>query len=324
MPSFINLDGLGASWDNAREPLRDDLLQFAASVNQYLTVAHTSDGEQRASTRGTIIGQLSGTLAEQPTGLTTANYGLLYFVTDYSVLVRWDGSAWQLAPGTVAPGKIDMFAVAPPSSAGYVLCNGAATSYLSGFGTATLTSTNITLPDLTTTAAYLETGAAYTGTVVAATGAALSGSTAAGSTGTGSTGTGSTGTGSTGTGSTGTGNTGTGTTGNEAGHTHSFSATTGVPNNYANTDIGPGGVSQDSFDHTHNVSGTTGAGSSHSHSVPALSVPALSVPALSVPSLSVPSLSVPSLSIPALGAGTLAVDATGKPRHVAVLPYFKR
>lgn len=287
MPVFLNLDNLGSEWEQARESLRDDLLQFAASINQYLTVSHDQEGAQRAETlRGSVIGQLRGTLAEQPTGLGPANDGLLYFVTDYSSLVIWDGSAgvWQMAPGAVPPGKIDLFTVAPPSSAGYVLCNGAATSYLSGFGTATLTSTNITLPDLTTTGAYLETAGAYTGTPVAASGGGLTGSTATGSTGTGST--------------------GTGTTGNESAHTHSFSATTSIPTATVLTDIAPGAVSQDAFDHVHTVSGTTGAGSSHSHSVP--------------------SLSVPSLSIPALGAGTLAVDATGKPRHLAVLPYFKR
>jgi hypothetical protein len=268
MPNFFNLDALGGNWDTARQSLADDLLQFSTAINQYLTTAHNDQGEQRAATvRGSVIGQLSGTLAEQPTGLGPANDGLLYFVTDYGSLVRWDGSAglWRLAPGTVAPSKIDLFAAAPPASAGYVLCNGASTSYLV-VDNPSLFYTNITLPDLVSTPAYLETGAVWTGAVVAASAGTISGST------------------------------GSGTSGSESSHTHTYSGTTTSPDSGSakfTSDTTHDFIGNSSL-HTHDFSGTTSAGSAHTHSVPAL------------------------------GAGTLAVDATGKPRHLVLLPYFKR
>jgi hypothetical protein len=285
--SFINLDNLGQSWENARESLRDDLLQFAASVNQYLTVSHDQEGGQRASSlRGALLGQLSGTFAEQPTGLGPESDGLLYFVTDYGSLVRWDGSSgvWRLAPGTVAPSQIVFFAAAPPASAGFVLCDGSSTSYLVVDGP-TLFSTNITLPNLTT-GAYLEGGAAWTGAVVAASAAGLTGSTASGTSGAG-----------------GDHDHG-GVTGAEASHTHGVNITSGIDAPQGSATVAPGPTAVCLVNHTHNVSGTSAAGSSHDHTISASGTH--------------------THSVPALGAGTLAVDATGKPKHLVMLPYFKR
>ena len=89
----------------------------------------------------------------------------------------------------------------PPQGAGWQLCDGTATQYLT-MGS-TLTETAFTVPDLISTPAYRKSVGTYTGTIHAKSG----------TTGTANTGTGTTGTGTTSTGTTGTGTTGTGTTG---------------------------------------------------------------------------------------------------------------
>ncbi len=64
MPSFKLLDNLGASWENSRESLRDDLLQFATALNQLLNTptAHplldgsaNSDTVAGAPTAGALV-----------------------------------------------------------------------------------------------------------------------------------------------------------------------------------------------------------------------------------------------------------------------------
>lgn len=226
-------------------------------------------------------------LASQPS-LAASDAGYVGFVTDYRHLVYWTGTAWIFLdePG----GRLES-RVADPG-AGYQLCDGSSIGVLT-VG-ATLTTTSVTTPNLSGTAAYLKSASSYSATVHAA-----SGSTASGSTGTGTTGSSTTGTGTTGTGTTGTGTTGTGTTG-----TGSF---TGQPSNTVTVQSG---------------SGATVAGQTHTHSIPGLSIPGLSIPGLSVPGLSVPSLSVPGLSIPSLTVAGLAVG-TLDPAHVDAPVYLR-
>jgi hypothetical protein len=121
-------------------------------------------------------------------GLGAADAGYLAWVTDYAHQVYWDGAAWQWLDGD-RPARFADYAVDP--GVGWALCDGAATTYLAGIGTATLVATAFTTPNLSATAAYRKSAAAYTGILNAA-----SGTTGTGSTGTGSTGTGTTGAGS--------------------------------------------------------------------------------------------------------------------------------
>ncbi len=53
MPSFKFLDNLGNTWENARESVRDDLLQFAIALNQLLTPAALLDGTSNTDTLAT-------------------------------------------------------------------------------------------------------------------------------------------------------------------------------------------------------------------------------------------------------------------------------
>lgn len=187
MIAFHDLDVIaGSEWSIARGYLREDLERLQAGINAFLTVAHEVDGTQIAASQGQILGQLSGTLAEAPLGLSADDNGLLYFVTDYHQLVRWDGSAavWKFAPGH-GNGYFRDFGITP-QEVGWALCDGSGTTYLV-VGGATLTTASFTTPNLSGLPAYKKSAAAYTGTVVAA----------GGSTGTGTTGTGTTGTGTT-------------------------------------------------------------------------------------------------------------------------------
>lgn len=238
--TFTSLTDVATStWEQIRQALADDLKRLQSTINTTWDVAHHADGTQRAAATGVLLGQLSGTLAEQPTGLTTENDGLLYFVTDYGHLVRWNGSTlqWQFAPGDNGPGEITGFAFAPlaPSS-WWQLCDGSATTYLTVGGT--LGTGNFTTPNLTGSPSYLKFGAAYAGIAgPTAPGATMSGSTA-----------------------------------NESAHTHadgsykvSISVTTAAAGTDVNVFTPGGGIVPNPSDV--DVTGTSAAGSAHGHGV---------------------------------------------------------
>jgi hypothetical protein len=113
----------------------------------------------------------AGTLAAQPT-LGVGDAGFIYNITDYGHRVRWTGSVWEWAPGD--PGN-DYFAFfrAAPTANGWQVCDGSTVARLV-IGGATLTTSNVTLPNLSGSAAYLKTAAAYTGSIVAASGSTAS------------------------------------------------------------------------------------------------------------------------------------------------------
>ena len=127
-------------------------------------------------------GMYSQALGYVPLDLGAADNGFLFEVTQgvgsvfYYHTFRWNGSApFSWVPLDLG-GYFEDFAIAPVLPY-WVLCNGAATSYLSVSGI-TFTENAITLPDCTT-GVYMKGGAAYTGTVNPATVPTLSGSTGA-------------------------------------------------------------------------------------------------------------------------------------------------
>jgi hypothetical protein len=177
-------------------------------------------------------------IATQP-ALGASDEGYLGFETDTRHLLRWTGTVWEFAPGDVGNLFFRDFAGTPQES-GWALCDGSTVDYLTVGATLTLTS--ITLPNLSGTAAYRKSAAAYTGSIAAAAGSsgatapALSGSTAT-----------------------------------EGAHTH-----TGTTDNTANA-VGDvrtvGAYDQYGFGTTqHSHTFTTGAGSAHSHGVGTLAV----------------------------------------------------
>lgn len=88
---------------------------------------------------GSFQGAAVGLLAAQPTALTAADAGRLYYVTDFGHCCRWDGAQWTFAPGDPGNGFVSDHAFAP-QEVGWQLSNGAATTYLTVGGT-TLTET---------------------------------------------------------------------------------------------------------------------------------------------------------------------------------------
>lgn len=157
-----------SDWETARGMLADDLRRLQTTINRTWDVAHNVDGTQRAVSFGDILGQAVGTFGEQPTGLTIDNDGMLYFVTDYGHLVRWNGTlgVWNFAPGDVGNGFFRDYAIVP-QEAGWALCDGSVTTYLV-VGGPTLTVANFTTPNLSGSPAYKKSAAAYTGTINAA------------------------------------------------------------------------------------------------------------------------------------------------------------
>jgi hypothetical protein len=117
----------------------------------------------------------SGTLAQQPTGLTAAHAGALYQVlAPYWHTVRWDGAAWQFAPGDCGNGYFTHRPFAPQEP-GWALCNGVATDYL--VMGASLTASAFTPPAVA--GAYLKAASLYNGILVGAVIPTLIGSLAA-------------------------------------------------------------------------------------------------------------------------------------------------
>lgn len=247
--AFSSLGDIESStWDAAKGPLIDDLLRLQSTINKTWDVAHHPDGSQRGLTDGLALGIIVGTLAEQPTGLTPEEDGLLYFVTDYGHLVRWNGSlaVWKFGPGDPGNGYFADYAITP-QAVGWALCDGSATNYLV-VGASALTTAAITLPDLVTTGVYRR-GGVYTGVVA---GAVAAGLTISGSLNTSSNGAHT--------------HTVSGATANEAAHTHG--AGTYITNDGSNVidAVNAGaGINPSDSAHTHNVTGTSGAGSAHNH-----------------------------------------------------------
>lgn len=184
------------------------------------------------------LGQMQAARADAPSDLGANDVGFLLYVSDFFHTVRWDGAAWQWACGC-RPTQRGDFAVAPGD--GWVLCDGSASSYLSGVGTNALTATAIVLPNIPNGTFY-KSLSPYTGAVDAAVAPGISGSTA-----------------------------------NESAHTHDVDP----PNTQSNSNEGVGApdVLMAGADypllHAHSTniaSFASGAGSAHAHSVGSLAV----------------------------------------------------
>lgn len=239
-------------------PLKEAIADKVGIVTSYwrdFFLNTTGSIQTLQSTVASVLGVNRFALASQPS-LGSSDTGYIGFVTDYAHLVYFDGSNWQWLDGD-QPGRFQHFAVAP--GAGWVLCDGTATTYLV-VGGASLSSAAFTTPNASGSACYLKSGA-YSGTIVAAGGV-------------------------TGTGSTGTGSTGTGTTGDADGVSLSI-AGDGAATPLAYT---PGGANVSLNLPAHVHSGTV--------DIPGLSIPSLSIPALAVPALGVGSLDMAHLSGP--------------------------
>lgn len=104
---------------------------FAASDMNYIHWA--SDGENWHYVGG-IYDRTQSQLSALAGILTTNDIGLLVNVTDYCHVLRWTGAAWEWAPGEVPGGYVAHF-LAAPSSNGWVLVNGSATTILKSDGT---------------------------------------------------------------------------------------------------------------------------------------------------------------------------------------------
>lgn len=196
----------------------------------------------------TIIGQNLFALAAQPS-LGAGDAGYIGWVTDYGHAVRWTGTIWQFAPGDTGNGFISdrMFA---PQEVGWQLCDGTVSTYLV-VGGATLTTAALATPNLTGTAAYRKSAAAYTGVINAASG------------------------------STGGGTTGTGTSGAGTAHHHTQNHTEAVAAG------GPGApiVAAGGLSLQVTIVGNVDDEAAHTHSVPGLSVPNLAVGTIDMPNV---------------------------------------
>lgn len=235
----ISLTGIsdlpGAEWEAARSIIADDFTRLQAYINTTWSVAHNTDGTQKVSTIA-LKGIVFGTLAEQPTGLSIAEDGLLFFVSDFGHLVKWDGSAgvWRFAPGDVGNGFFRSFGIAP-QEVGWQKCDGSATTYLV-INASTLTTTSFTTPNLNGSPAYIKGAGSYAGSIAGAV--APGATTSIG-----------------------------GHTDNESSHTHTFSATTGQPTQAAQQTQSTAVQNTAPYAHTHPVSGTTDPGSAHQHTL---------------------------------------------------------
>jgi hypothetical protein len=83
-------------------------------------------------------------LASMPTTLGLDDVGVLVAVPGYDHVVRWDGAAWQFAPGDHDFGMLAQFFSPPPPGA-WALCDGTATTVL-GVGGPTLLEVATGLP----------------------------------------------------------------------------------------------------------------------------------------------------------------------------------
>lgn len=115
----------------------------------------------------------SGQVARTQTNLSAlagllgaADTGLLVDVTDFAHILKWTGTVWAYADPTDPAGRIEAFLVDPSPTTGWHLCDGTANvPYLLATGA---TSTQ-SLPNLTSTPAYLKFGTPASATLVAPT-----------------------------------------------------------------------------------------------------------------------------------------------------------
>ncbi len=139
------------------------------------TVLYMVQAVSGANTWVYTTGTARTTLAGIITGLGTNDAGFLNFITDYSHTLRWSGSAWTWAPADDGSDYYRMYENAPSGfgASAWQVCDGSIVARLNPDGT----TTNVTVPNLTT-AAYLKGGTA------AAAVAAASGRTTSDSAGT--------------------------------------------------------------------------------------------------------------------------------------------
>jgi hypothetical protein len=107
-------------------------------------------------------GRWRGNYADLPTPAAD-DAELLAEILDYDHVLRWSGSAWGWGFGNPSPSGIYGLFETAPSTAGWQLCNGATVARLNADGT----TTNVTVPDVTTPR-YMK--AALTAAAVAAAG----------------------------------------------------------------------------------------------------------------------------------------------------------
>jgi len=122
-------------------------------------------GATGAPGSGTVINSSTWSGLPSP---STAGAGYWARVTDYDALVVSNGTTWVFMGDQ--PGEVKHFAVAPTGN-GWHVCDGSTVSYRLPSGS----TTSITLPNLTTNATYLKTGASYTGTINSPTAPTASG-----------------------------------------------------------------------------------------------------------------------------------------------------
>jgi len=142
---------------------------FSASDRNYVTWVSTGAAWIY------LCGTERNTLSNLRAGLGTNDAGYLFFVTDYSHLLRWSGSAWEWAPGDTGSGYYQLFEAAPAGygASAWALCDGSTVARLNADGT----TTNVTLDDVST-ARYLKAGTSSSG-VTAASGTTTAAGTGA-------------------------------------------------------------------------------------------------------------------------------------------------
>lgn len=79
----------------------------------------------------------------------TSDAGFQCYLSDYGHLIRWDGSAWQFAPGDIGNGFLVKFAVTPQEPY-WGQCDGSTYAYLI-VGGATLTTVDYTTASVAAT-----------------------------------------------------------------------------------------------------------------------------------------------------------------------------
>lgn len=226
-------------------------------------------------------------LANLPGGFGAAETGYLFYATDYHHTLLWNSASWQWAPGETPSGQISFWTENPGT--GWRFCNGGTATRLKSDGTTEV----VAIPDVSADC-FVKGGIAYTGSAVAAVAPGLSGALANESSHTHTTSVSGV------------------TVSTDPGHTHSIDHDHAVVNTsggaIVNIQAGAGAVAA-TWDHTHTVdlpnhSANSGSGGSHAHTLSG-------------------SPASGGGSAHTHGLGTLAVDATGAPKHMALLPYYR-
>lgn len=82
----------------------------------------------------------------KPADLNPYDVGFLFYATDFARTFRWNGTAWEDAPGAPARFQLAFFTATPSPSAGWGLCDGGSVTR----STTTGGTTSLTTPDLIT------------------------------------------------------------------------------------------------------------------------------------------------------------------------------